>query len=87
MHTFFLEGLPAASSRLRNFMEQAAQATRVGAVFDDAATGRGLLNYFQRARHCGAIAQNDIPALTGVTVEELGSSFDGILAARRRSSL
>jgi len=87
VHTFFLEGLEKASSRLRNFMEQAAQATRVGAVFDDAATGRGLLNYFQRAVQSGAVAQSDIPALTGVTVEELGSSFDRILAARRRSLL
>jgi citrate lyase beta subunit len=84
VHAFFLEGLTEASTRLRNLMEQAAQATRVGAVFDDAATGRGLLNYFQRALHCGAIAANEIPALTGVTVEELGSSFDRILAGRRR---
>ena len=83
VHTFFLEGLAEASARLRNFMDQAAQATRVGAVFDDAATGRGLLNYFERAVHCGAIAPNDVPGLTGVTVEELGSSFDRILAARR----
>ena len=83
VHTFFLEGLAEASARLRNFMDQAAQATRVGAVFDDAATGRGLLNYFERAVHCGAVAENDIPGLTGVTVEELSSSFDRILAARR----
>ena len=83
VHTFFLEGLADASQRLRNFMDRAAQATRVGAVFDDAATGRGLLNYFERAVHCGAIAPNDVPGLTGVTVEELGSSFDRILAARR----
>ena len=85
VQAFFLEGLAEASARLRNFMEQAAQATRVGAVFDDAATGRGLLNYFQRAVHCGAIPKNDVPDLAGVTVEELSSSFDRILAARRRS--
>ena len=83
VYTFFLEGLAEASARLCNFMEQAAQATRVGAVFDDAATGRGLLNHFQRAVHCGAIPGNDITDLTGVTVEELSSSFDRILAARR----
>ncbi|MBZ5631979.1 MAG: phosphoenolpyruvate kinase [Acidobacteriia bacterium] len=83
VHTFFLEGLEEASARLRNFMDRAAQATRVGAVFDDAATGRGLLNYFERAVHCGAVDKKDIPGLTGVTVEELGSSFDRILAARR----
>ena len=85
VQAFFLEGLAEASARLRHFMEQSAQATRVGAVFDDAATGRGLLNYFQRAVHGGAIPKNDVPDLEGVTVEELSSSFDSILAARRRS--
>jgi citrate lyase beta subunit len=61
VHTFFLEGLAEASIRLRNFMDQAHQATRVGAIFDDAATGRGLLNYFERAVRCGAIAESDVP--------------------------
>ena len=41
--------------RLRNFVDKAAQATLVGDVFDDAATGQGLLNYFLRAVDCGAI--------------------------------
>ena len=35
-----------ASLRLKSFMDKAAQATLVGDVFDDAATGQGLLNYF-----------------------------------------
>src|SRR5262249_38809623 len=54
---FFLEGLDAASERLRNFVSKAAQATLVGDVFDDAATGQGLLNYFLRALNCGAISE------------------------------
>ncbi len=45
---FFLEGLDAASERLQHFVRKAAQATLVGDVFDDAATGQGLLNYFLR---------------------------------------
>ncbi len=61
VQTFFLEGLAEASARLRNFMDQAAQATRVGAVFDDAATGRGLINYFERAVRCGAIPESEVP--------------------------
>jgi citrate lyase beta subunit len=61
VQTFFLEGLAEASARLRNFMDQAEQATRIGAIFDDAATGRGLLNYFERAVHCGAISESDVP--------------------------
>ena len=46
-----------ASERLQNFVEKAAQATLVGDVFDDAATGQGLLNYFLRAMNCGAITR------------------------------
>jgi citrate lyase beta subunit len=61
VQTFFLEGLQEASARLRNFLDQAEQATRVGAIFDDAATGRGLLNYFERAVRCGAITESDVP--------------------------
>jgi hypothetical protein len=83
---FFLEGLSAASDRLRNFIEQFTQATlttHAGAVFDDAATGQGLLNYFLRALNSGAIGLDEV-AQTGLTVEEIGlRSFAKILDARR----
>jgi citrate lyase beta subunit len=83
-NAFFLEGLPAASARLTNFVEKAARATLVGDVFDDAATGQGLLNYFLRALNCGAIALSDIEA-TGLTKDEIaGRSFVKILANRRK---
>jgi citrate lyase beta subunit len=82
-YAFFLEGLGIASERLRNFVEKAAQATLVGDVFDDAATGQGLLNYFLRALNCGAIDLSDIE-LTGLTPEEVElRSFARILSARR----
>ncbi len=82
---FFLEGQEAASDRLRNFAAKAAQATLVGDVFDDAATGQGLLNYFLRAMSCGAIREAEAQPLTGLTLEELRSaSFARILNARRR---
>lgn len=74
VHSFFLEGLDAASERLRNFIRMAAQATMVGDVFDDAASGQGLRNYFLRAVTCGAVPESDIPALTGLTVEQLRSA-------------
>jgi len=61
VYAFFLEGLDEASTRLRNFRDREQQATRVGALFDDAATGRGLLNYFERAVHCGAIGEEEVP--------------------------
>lgn len=71
--TFFLEGLEPAAERLRNFVAQSAQATRVGESFDDAATARGLINFFLRAAHCGAIPPGELPGLIGMTLDELGS--------------
>lgn len=80
---FFLEGLDAASERLKNFIARAAQATSVGGVFDDAATGQGLLNYFLRATGCGAIDEREAVAMSGLSVAELESrSFAKIIAAR-----
>jgi citrate lyase beta subunit len=80
---FFLEGLGAAAERLRHFLEKLAQATLVGDVFDDAATGQGLLNYFIRARNSGAIELGEL-AQAGLTAEEFGlRSFAKILETRR----
>jgi citrate lyase beta subunit len=81
--SFFLEGLDAAGARLRNFVTKAAQATLVGDVFDDAATGQGLLNYFLRGINSGAITEAEAVARTGLTVEQIrGRSFVKILEAR-----
>ena len=83
VYAFFLEGLDAAGERLRTFVERAAQATLVGDVFDDAATGQGLLNYFLRAINCGAVTEDDAIEKTGLTLEELrGRSFATILKNR-----
>lgn len=83
VYTFFLEGLDAASERLRNFLDKAAQATLVGDVFDDAATGQGLLNYFLRAINCGAITKEEATKRTSITLDELRSaSFVKILKNR-----
>ncbi|PYR49075.1 MAG: phosphoenolpyruvate kinase, partial [Acidobacteria bacterium] len=83
VYAFFLEGLGAASERLRNFVQKAAQATFVGQVFDDAATGQGLLNYFLRALNCGAITEREAVEKSGLTLDELrGRSFVKILAKR-----
>jgi citrate lyase beta subunit len=84
VYTFFLEGLDAASRRLKGFMEKAAQATLLGDVFDDAATGQGLLNSFLRGIACGAITEEEALA-TGLSLEELRSrSFLKILEGRRK---
>jgi len=84
VYTFFMEGLDAAAERLSNFVGKAAQATLIGDVFDDAATGQGLLNYFSRAIDCGAIAEAEAVARTGLTLEDFqGKSFLAILKRRR----
>jgi len=85
-YAFFLEGLAPAAERLRNFIQKAAQATLVGDVFDDAATGQGLLNYFVRAFHCGAITERELGE-TGLTLDEFRlRSFTKILDGRRARS-
>lgn len=84
LYAFFLEGLDAASARLTNFVAKAGQATLVGEVFDDAATGQGLLNYFLRAWNCGAISEQEAIARSGLTLDELrGRSFVKILRNRK----
>jgi hypothetical protein len=84
IYAFFLESLDQASERLRNFILKAAQATLVGDVFDDAATGQGLLNYFLRAINCGALSEHEVTELTSVTLDELRSgSFVKILKSRQ----
>jgi hypothetical protein len=81
---FFLESVESAGARLHNFVEKAAQATLVGDVFDDAATGQGLLNYFLRGINCGALAEREALEMTGLTLDELrGRSFLKILNGRR----
>lgn len=85
VYSFFLESLGAASERLKNFIAKAAQATLVGEVFDDAATGQGLLNYFLRAINCGAITAEDALSLTSLTPAELlTGSFVKILESRKK---
>ncbi|MGZ7079421.1 MAG: DUF6986 family protein [Thermoanaerobaculia bacterium] len=86
LYAFFLEGLDLATERLRNFMAKAGQATLVGDVFDDAATGQGLLNYFIRGINSGALNEDEALA-TGLTLEELRSrSFVKILRGRREAA-
>jgi len=83
VYTFFLESYEDAAVRLNHFVGKAAQATLSGDIFDDAATGQGLLNYFLRALNSGAISETEV-AVTGLSVEEIRMrSFYKILEGRR----
>ncbi|MBS1664074.1 MAG: phosphoenolpyruvate kinase [Bacteroidetes bacterium] len=83
-YAFFLGSLEDAIHRLRIFVERSAVSTLTGDIFDDAATGQGLLNFFLKAMNCGAIGETEVLA-TGLTLEEVRSrSFHQILQGRRR---
>jgi citrate lyase beta subunit len=85
-YTFFLSSYEEAVIRLRTFVERAAISTLTGDIFDDAATGQGLLNFFLRAMNCGAISQEETVA-TGLTIDEIRSrSFYTILESRRKKN-
>lgn len=85
VYAFFLKSLDSASARLRNFVEKAAQATLAGDVFDDAATGQGLLNFLLRGVNCGAFTEKEAAA-SGLTIQELrGRSFHQIMENRRKT--
>jgi hypothetical protein len=84
VYSFFRDGLELMSNRLKTFVEKAAQATLIGDVMDDAATGQGLLNFFLRGINCGAITEDEATA-TGLTVEEIRArSFMKILKMRKK---
>lgn len=83
IYSFFLDALPVSAERLRNFLATAARASMTGHVFDDAATGQGLLNFFLRGLGCGALTEGDVAA-SGLTIDELRlRSFSQILEKRR----
>jgi citrate lyase beta subunit len=83
-YNFFLNSYEDAVFRLKTFVDRAAISTLTKDIFDDAATGQGLLNFFLKAMNCGAISEEEATA-TGLTVDEIRSrSFYRILEGRRR---
>jgi citrate lyase beta subunit len=86
-YNFFLSSYEDALQRLKKFVDRAAISTLTGDIFDDAATGQGLLNFFLKAMNCGAITEEEALA-TGLTLEEIRSrSFYHILQGRRKNNV
>jgi len=86
-YNFFLSSYEDAVNRLRIFVDRAAISTLTGDIFDDAATGQGLLNFFIRAINCGAISEEQALE-TGLTLAEIRTrSFYKILEQRRKNKL
>src|SRR5258705_8853001 len=85
-YSFFLSSMDDARHRLKTFVERSAISTLTGDIFDDAATGQGLLNFFLKAMNCGAISEEEATA-TGLTINEIHSrSFYKILEGRRKKT-
>jgi len=83
-YNFFLSSYEDAVFRLKTFVERAAISTLTKDIFDDAATGQGLLNFFLKAMNCGAIGESEALA-TSLTLDEIRSrSFYRILEGRRK---
>ncbi len=83
-YNFFLGSYAEAAFRLKAFVDRAAISTLTGDIFDDAATGQGLLNFFLKAMNCGAITEEEA-LVTGLTLDEIRSrSFYRILEGRRK---
>jgi len=83
-YNFFLSSYTDATHRLKTFVDRAAISTLTGDIFDDAATGQGLLNFFLKAINCGAITEQEATA-TGLSLDEIRTrSFYRILEGRRK---
>jgi citrate lyase beta subunit len=82
LYAYFLERREKLAERLATFVERATQASRVGQVFDDAATAQGLVTFFLRGLACGALGESDLARTTLTKGELEARSFANIVAAR-----
>lgn len=81
-YSFYQTGFGPAAARLSTYLARAGQATVSGQVFDEYATGQGLLNFVQRAVACGAVDASEAAAI-GLTAEDLAArSFRAVLERR-----
>ncbi|MBT2512510.1 aldolase [Arthrobacter sp. ISL-30] len=65
-YAFYREGLPAAASRLRDYVEKTE-----GGVMDEPATARALAGFILRGVQCGAVGDEEVRALAGVGLPQL----------------
>lgn len=59
----YLSARAAMTARLSRFLDRHARATATGSAFDDAATGRALVSFFDRGHACGALDAADLAAV------------------------
>jgi hypothetical protein len=75
VYSFFLSGAERQAQRLKGFVEKATQANLTGHVFDDAASARGLVNFFVRGIDCKAFTDDEVHELTGMSRSKLAGLF------------
>ncbi|HEX5918138.1 MAG TPA: aldolase, partial [Nocardioides sp.] len=63
---FYRDGLAAAASRLRTYVER-----RDSGVLDEPATARALADFLLRGTDCGALSQDEVTGLTGLDAHRL----------------
>jgi citrate lyase beta subunit len=66
VHAFYLEGVEADARRLKAYVEHAG-----GAILDEPATAQALSASFIRALDCGALEEDEVRRVTGLTVTDL----------------
>jgi citrate lyase beta subunit len=59
---FYLSGTDDELKRLKSYIDNVAQATLTGSVFDDAASVRGLIHFIERGVMCNALSLAEIEA-------------------------
>jgi citrate lyase beta subunit len=60
-YAFYREGLPAAATRLRNYLSRSAAG-----VMDEPATAQALASFVTRGLHCGALDEAEVRESIGV---------------------
>ncbi len=75
VYAFFLTEMDAQAARLKAFLGKATQASLTRNTFDDAASVRGIINFFRIGLDCGAFSDEEIKSMTGLSVEDLSKNF------------
>ncbi|MEO8041498.1 MAG: aldolase/citrate lyase family protein, partial [Acidobacteriota bacterium] len=70
VYAFFLRSRDADAARLRGFVEKATKANLTGNTFDDAASAKGLMNFFSLGLDCGAFSAAEIKKATSLSASQ-----------------
>jgi len=70
VYAFYIGSFRTEVRRLEGFIARATRATLTGNTFDDAASARGLLNFFRRGIDCDAFTGEEVKEALGSSLEE-----------------